>query len=58
MSKDLLNIDPSLVKLMEDEVNSIYPIDHHPGFKVCDVNPNYKRFAKRLAENLQKVLTS
>ena len=58
MSKDLLNIDPSLVKLMEDEVNSIYPIDHLPNVKVCDINPNYKRFARRLAENLQKVLNS
>lgn len=58
MSKDLLNIDPSLVKLMEDEVNTLYPIDHLPGVNVCDVNPNYKRFARRLAENLQKVLNS
>lgn len=58
MSEKSLDIDPALVKLMEDEVNAIYPIDHHPDVKVCDVNLNYKGFARRLAENLQRVLNS
>ena len=58
MSKKSLDIDPALVKLMEDEVNALYPIDHLPGVNVCDVNPNYKGFAIRLAENLQKILNS
>ena len=54
MVKD--NLDPALVKLMEDEINSIYHCNYRPNEKVCDIYKRFKNLAKIYAYNLQKIL--
>jgi len=52
---DLCGLDPKLVKLMEDQLDEICPVEYRPNEKVCYIYPFYKRLAEELAYNLQQV---
>lgn len=52
---DTYGLDPKLVKLMEDQLNELCPVEYRPNENVCDIYPRYRRLAKELAYNLQQV---
>ena len=52
---DTYGLDPKLVKLMEDQLNELCPVECRPNEKVCNIYPRYRSLAKELAYNLQQV---
>jgi len=59
MTKVNLNdIDPALVKLMEDRIHEVYRCDHRPNEKVCDIYPRFRMIAKRMALDIETVMYS
>lgn len=58
MDKRDYKLNPTLVKLMEDEVNSIYHCKYRPNEKVCDIYPRFKILARTYAYNLQEILNN